>query len=268
MGRYDADFTLDMIADLPAVFARREALAISALAEFPGLRGRQYGPHPAHRLNLFVPDGARNAPVQMFIHGGFWKSLDADLFSFLAPGFVPQGVILAVIDYPLMPEARMAQVVQACHQAILWLHDNIANHGGDPARIHVSGNSAGGHLVAELAGNSKLLGKIKGGTAISGIFDLAPVADSFQNDDLCLTPQEVAAFSPLLQPQTPDVPMIVAVGGNESAEFHRQSMDYAAKTGTTSMVIPQTDHLTILLDGMADPASDLNRVMHEQMKTG
>lgn len=268
MGRYDAEFRLDMIADLPAVFARREAAAKAALADFPARRGLAYGPHAAHRLNLFVPEHATNAPVQMFIHGGFWKSLDADLFSFLAPGFVPQGVILAVIDYPLMPETRMDQVVEACRLAVKWLHGHVADFGGNPHRLHVSGNSAGGHLVAELAVDTSLRGLIAGGTAISGIFDLAPVADSFQNDDLRLTPQEVAAFSPLVRPQVPDIPMIVAVGGRETDEFHRQSSAYAAKAGTSSMVVAETDHLSILLDAVANPAADLNRAMHDQMKAG
>lgn len=268
MGRYDAAFSLDMITDLPAVRARREAAAKAALAHFPVLRGQPYGPHRAHRLNLFVPDGVRDAPVQMFIHGGFWKSLDADLFSFLAPGFVPQGTILAVIDYPLMPDVRMAEVVQACHLAVRWLDNNIGDYGGDPGRIHISGNSAGGHLVAELVLDPELNGLIRGGTAVSGIYDLAPVADSFQNDDLRLTPQEVAAFSPLLRSRAPNIPMIVAVGAHETVEFHRQSAAYAAAVGTSSMVIPQTDHLTILLEAMADPASNLNRAMHDQMKAG
>lgn len=268
MGRYDEAFKLNMIADLPAVFARREAAAKAALIEFPARRGLAYGPDAAHRLNLFVPPGAINAPVQMFIHGGFWKSLDADLFSFLAPGFVPQGTILAVIDYPLMPETRMAQVVEACRLAVKWLHGHIAGFGGDPDRLHVSGNSAGGHLVAELAVDPSLQGLIAGGTAISGIFDLATVADSFQNDDLRLTPQEVAAFSPLARPQAPDIPMIVAVGGRETVEFHHQSAAYAAKAATSSMVVDETDHVTILLDAMANPASDLNRAMHNQMKAG
>lgn len=268
MGRYDAQFRLDMIVDLPAVLSRREAAAKAALAAFPARRWLAYGPHAVHRLNLFVPDGAANAPVLMFIHGGFWKSLDADLFSFLAPAFVPQGVILAVIDYPLMPDSRMDQVVDACRLAVRWLHAHVADHGGDPNRLHISGNSAGGHLVAELAVDAGLQGLIAGGTAISGIFDLAPVADSFQNDDLRLTPQEVAAFSPLARPEAPALPMIVAVGGRETAEFHRQSAAYAAKAGTSSMVVAETDHLTILLDAVANPASDLNRAMHDQMKAG
>lgn len=268
MGRYDAAFRLDMITDLLAVFARREAAAKAALAEFPVQRGVEYGPDAAHRLNLFVPDRVSGAPVQMFIHGGFWKSLDADLFSFLAPGFVPQGVILAVIDYPLMPETRMDGVVEACRLAAQWLHGHIARYGGDPGRIHLSGNSAGGHLVAELVVDPALQGLVRGGTAISGIYDLAPVADSFQNDDLRLTSREVATFSPLVRPEAPDVPMVVAVGGHETAEFKRQSAAYASKAGTTSMVIAETDHLTILLDAVADPASNLNRAMHDQMKAG
>ena len=88
-----------------------------------------------------------------------------------------------MIDYPLMPAVRMAHVVDACVRAVDWVARNAASFGGDPDRVFVSGNSAGGQLVAEVmdrdAGRT-----VRGGTAISGLYDLEPVTRSFQNDDL------------------------------------------------------------------------------------
>jgi arylformamidase len=262
----DREFALDDVADLPALFARRKAAAEAALAAWPVRRGAAYGPGPAHRLNLFPADrtGGAPAPVMMFIHGGFWKSLDADLFSFLAPGFVPAGAALAVIDYPLMPAARMDDIVAACAGAAAWLAAKAGRLGIDADRMVVAGNSAGGHLVAELLACPT--GQVfRAGTAISGIYDLEPVTRSFQNDDLGLTPDEVARFSPLCRTLDLCAPVLVAVGERETGEFRRQSAAFARKVGAELMTVPGTDHITILLDALAVPGTPLNTAVLRQM---
>jgi len=273
----DHEFSLDDVSDLDALFARRAAEAQAALAGFEVKRGIVYGNHPGHRLNIFpAAGGSGGAPVQIFIHGGFWRSLDAGLFSFLAPGFVPFGAMLVVIDYPLMPESRMQDVVTACRMAVDWTYRNCAQFGGDPERIFISGNSAGGHLVAELADRAWLeaydlpRNTIKGTTAISGLFELEPVRHSFQNDSLSLTDEEVSTFSPLLRPLDLSGPMIVTVGGDETQEFLRQSAvfaQHATSCGATvsHMPVPQTNHITIVLDALADPDQELNRAVRTQM---
>lgn len=261
----DSEFSLDRVVGLDALFARRSAAAEEALQRFTGQRGLAYGPGSAERLNVFpAQGGVGRAPVQVFIHGGFWKSLDADLFSFLAPGFVPAGAALVVIDYPLMPGARMAEIVASCQRALDWLRDNAAGFGGDPDRVFVSGNSAGGHLVAEVMDRMPD-GALAGGTAISGIYDLEPVTRSFQNDDLRLTSQELAQFSPLLRDLDIAAPMIVAVGAEETGEFLRQSDAFAAQCGTVSMPVPGTNHITVLLDALAVPGHPLNTAVLQQM---
>lgn len=273
----DHEFSLDDVSDLDAIFARRAAAAEAALAGFEARRGIAYGDRSGHRLNIFPAARANGAaPVHIFIHGGFWRSLDADLFSFLAPGFVPFGAMLVVIDYPLMPESRMQDVVTACRMALDWTYRNCADFGGDPQRIFISGNSAGGHLVAELADRAWLdacglpRDVVKGTTAISGIFELEPVRHSFQNDSLHLTDAEVSAFSPLLRPLDLSGPMIVTVGGDETQEFLRQSVvfaQHAERCGATvtHMPVPQTNHITVVLDALADPGQDLNRAVRTQM---
>src|SRR5690606_32697452 len=113
----DEQFSLDRVKNLDALFARRAQAAEQACARFEMVPAISYGPHPVHRLNIF-PAAGEPGPVQVFIHGGFWRSLDANLFSFLAPGFVPFGATLVVIDYPLMPVARMSDVVHACQMSL------------------------------------------------------------------------------------------------------------------------------------------------------
>ncbi len=264
-------FTLDSIADLDAVMARRTAASSAAAAAFRCVRRIPYGSAAAETFDLYPATSANEAaPVLVFVHGGFWSTMQATQFAFLAPGFVPFGAALAVIDYPLIPDVRMADIVASCRRSVAFLHAEAGRHGLDPGRIHVAGNSAGGHLVAELMDNAETGAIIKGGTAISGLFDLAPVAASFRNDLLQLTPEEVDRFSPLRRTSRVTTPLIVAVGGNETGEFLRQSAVYAghARSGgaiVDHIVMPGANHITVVLDGLASPAASLNRAVRRQM---
>ncbi|MRX51463.1 alpha/beta hydrolase fold domain-containing protein [Paracoccus sp. S-4012] len=261
----DRDFSLDSVQGLDALFARRRSAAEAALSRCSATRVA-YGPQTAHRMTLMAPSGARGpAPVQMFIHGGFWKSLDADSFAFLAPAFVEHGALLALIDYPLIPSVRMADLIAACAEGLRWLHANVAAHGGDPERLHISGHSAGGHVVAELLDMPALSPMIRGVTAISGIYDLEPVTRSFQNADLGLTAEEVARFSPLSREISPDAPLLVAVGGAETAEFLRQSRAFAARCDAPCLEVPGANHITVLLDELAVPGTGFHREVLRRM---
>jgi arylformamidase len=200
----------------------------------------------------------------------------ADQFSFLARGFVPFGVSLVVIDYPLIPDVRLGDIVTSCRTAIAWIYRNGPDYGLDPDRIFISGNSAGGHLVAELLDRSWLdqaglpHDVIKGGTAISGLYDLEPVRMSFQNDTLQLTAGDVEAFSPLRRRLEIKAPVIAAVGGDETEEFLRQTAEIASllqRSGVQvqHLIVPHTNHITIVLDALADPSECLNYAVRQQM---
>lgn len=273
----DAEFTLDSVADLDAILARRALAAQSAYAQFAVQRSIPYGPDAEQTFHLFLPPTPTGpVPVLIFIHGGFWVSMHAEQFSFLARGFVPFGIALAVIDYPLIPAVRMADIVHACQLAVGYIHQHGGTHGIDTRRIHICGNSAGGHLVAELMdgnrnGEAGLPDDaIKGGTAISGLFDLSPVAASFRNESLQFTSQEVARFSPQLRRPRICADLILAVGGDETAEFLRQSADFAhlaRSVGATvhHLVVPATNHITVVLDALSDPAAALNQAARSQI---
>jgi arylformamidase len=266
----DRDLTLDSIGDLEVLRARRTAAAADGAAAFPPRGPIAYGPGPGETLLLVPPTLVSGpAPVQVFIHGGFWSSMEAAQFTFLSRGFAPFGAALAILDYPLIPAVRLGDVVAACKRAILWLRANAQDHHLDPERIFVSGNSAGGHLVAELMDDPDLA-FLRGGAALSGLYDLAPVAASFQNDVLALDEGEVARLSPLVRPPRVSAPMIVAVGGRETKEFLWQSDAYAAHlrrggVPVETMVVPATDHITVVLDALADPDAPLNRAVRRQM---
>lgn len=263
-------FTLDSIQDLDAVMQRRSAAAEAASARYRCQRQIAYGPDPDHTLDLYpAPHLQGPAPLVLFVHGGFWRSMRASQFAFLAAGFVDQGISVAVIDYPLIPRVRMQQVVQACRLAVSFVHTQSRRLGVDARRVVVAGNSAGGHLVAELMDTFWMQGMglpvncLRGGVAISGLYDLAPVALSFQNDSLQLTSEEITRYSPLMRPVKLQAPLLVAVGGDETAEFLRQSATFAQhvhRHGTPAqyMEVPGTNHITVVLDAMANPDSELN----------
>lgn len=276
----DAQFTLAHVPDLAGLNAARAEAAAAALARWPVRRGLRYGAGEGRCLNIFPAQGGQGpAPVLFFIHGGFWRSMAADTFSFLAGGFVPFGATLVVIDYPLMPAVRLAEVLDACAEALAWTHAHIADHGGDPERITICGNSAGGHLVAELADAGRGLTRaagaagpgipIAGAVPISGVYDLEPVTRSFQNDPLQLTPEEVRDLSPLARPYRPVVPVIAAVGGDETAEFLRQNRAFATLCAqgqpTVTVEVPGTNHVTVLTEALARPGHPFNRQVRVAM---
>lgn len=273
-------FTLDSIKDLDAVMRRRALAAEQVSARYACERAIPYGPDPDHTFDFYRPPGVQGpVPVLLFIHGGFWRSLRAAEFSFLAPAFVDHGVALAVIDYPLIPRVRMQEVVQACRLALVHLHRQADALGLDRSRIGVAGNSAGGHLVAELMDTAWMASMdfpedgLCAGVAISGLFDLAPVAQSFQNDSLQLSAEEIARFSPLKRPLSLRAPLLVAVGGAETSEFLRQSAEFASHALAQGAVVghmelAQANHITVVLDELAQAGRPLSQATRELLQPG
>lgn len=276
----DPQFTLDRIRDLPAVMARRLELSARARAACPHVAGLRYGERPEATLDLFLPPAAaRPAPVLVFIHGGFWRSLDAATFAFVGGAFAPRGALVAVLDYPLIPQVRMAEIVAHIRLALAWLARNAAAHGGDPRRLHVGGHSAGGQLAVLAAETDWQRGAglaedaIRGIVSISGVFDLTPVRLSFQQAQLGFTAQECAAFSPVGRVPCGAPPLIVAVGGAETQEFVDQSMDYAARwraagNDAALHVVAMANHIDILADALAVPGQPLHEAICAQMGLG
>ena len=239
-----------------------------------------YGPTAAEHLDLY-PARAPDAPVHLFIHGGYWHSLSSKEFSFVAEGLVEAGVAVAVLNYDLCPNVTMTEIVRQNRAAVKWLHGNARRYNCDPDRISVSGHSAGGHLTAMLmatdwAGAWGLPpDAVKSGCAVSGLFDLAPFAHSWLQPKLRLDAGEIERNSPILHipfATGPDVagPLIVTLGGDESAEFHRQSQDFLAawtRAGLagTYLDLPGLNHFTVL-EGYMDRRSPLCSAILRQIE--
>jgi arylformamidase len=193
-----------------------------------------YGDTPGQMLDIF-PAARKGAPVHVFIHGGYWRSLDKGIYSHIAGPMVAAGATVVLPNYDLCPQVRITDIVQQMRRAIVWVYKNIAKHNGDPKRIYVSGHSAGGHLTGMMISTdwSKegQLPKdlIKGSAPLSGLFDIEPHRHSQLQPDIRLTAKEAKAMSPMYLLPLAKGPSIVAVGGAESDLFHWQSLEYAAR---------------------------------------
>ena len=189
-----------------------------------------YGETPDERLDYF-PTQRESAPLLVFIHGGYWRSLDKSDFSWLAPPYVQHGIALALPNYGLAPATSIEDMVRQQLKALAWLYRNGDRLGFDPERIVVTGHSAGAHLTAMMMAALWPVYEpdlpptlVKGGLGISGIYDLAPLVQTpFVNVDLHLDERRARALSPVHLPPATPAPLITAVGALESSEFHRQT---------------------------------------------
>ena len=222
-------------------------------------RGRldvRYGAGARHRLDVF-PCGVGGAPTLVFIHGGYWQQNDKEPFAFIGDGLLPAGFNLALVEYTLAPAARMDAIVAEIRASVAWVIEHAKEFGGDPARVFVSGHSAGGHLTAMAMTDSR----VAGGLAISGIYDLEPIRLNYLNEKLGLDTAEAQRNSPLLHLPARAAPLIVTVGLGELPELIRQSEEFATawqKRGLPGRYVPIAghDHFSIL-DELARPEGKL-----------
>ena len=211
------------VPTFPATSAERAAISNEVRARRRLHADLRYGNGARERLDFFPADKP-NAPVFVFIHGGYWQASDKESHSFLAEGPLARGFSVALIEYTLAPEATMDQIVGEIDRAMGWLHAHVAELGGDPQRIFLSGHSAGGHLTAMMFGRHPMAGALP----ISGLFDLEPISLCYLNDLLRLDTPMAARNSPQLHLPARCPPIVVTVGAAELPELYRQSEEYAA----------------------------------------
>jgi len=213
-----------------------------------------YGPHERQAVD-FYPCGKKGAPALLLIHGGYWQIPvhTRATFAALAQGPLACGIDVGFAGYVLAPEATLREIVAQIGASLDKFGALLTAAGSDRTRVCAAGWSAGGHLAVEALGHKLVTSAL----AISGIFDLAPLRDTYINDKLGLDAAEAAALSPMRDPGASRKPIALAVGGEELPELIRQSRDYAAareKTGApvTLDVIAGRDHFTIV-DEVAAP---------------
>jgi acetyl esterase/lipase len=222
----------------------------------------RYGGLPRNRLD-FYPCGQKGAATLAFIHGGYWRATDKETYGFAAEGPLSRGINFANIEYTLVPAVRLTDIVAEIRRALAFLATQLGWLGGDPGRLYVSGHSAGGHLTA-MAINEP---SVRGGIAISGVFDLEPIRFGSLNDSVQLDETESRRLSPQFNVANAAPPLVVAVGGSELKEFIRQSeVYYGAWSGKglpgRLLTLPAHNHFTIL-EELAKPNGALTQAVAE-----
>jgi len=268
------------VPDIQPILAQYTTQSRAARATLPCAANVPYGEHPDELLDIFpaAPQAAApaaGAPVFVYIHGGYWRLLSKDDSSSMAPAFTRAGAVVVAVNYSLAPAVTLDRIVDQNRRALAWVHRHIARHGGDPARIHIAGSSAGGHLVGMLLaggwhGQYGVPADVVAGAApLSGLYDLRPLVHTHINEWMHLSPADAERNSPALLPAGAACPLLASYGGTETDEFKRQTDDYlqawrARGLPARHVPMPHTNHYDIVLT-LNDPASPLTRAIFDQM---
>jgi arylformamidase len=243
-----------------SAFAREHAACTLDLA---------YGDGANEVLDVF-PTAAANAPVLVFIHGGYWRSLDKGQHSFVAPAFTAAGALVVVPNYALAPTVTIEHITLQMAKALDWVYRHAAEHGGDPSRIVVAGHSAGGHLAAMMlscrwkqVADDLPAQLVSGALSISGLYDLEPLRHTpFLQADLQLSPASVRRLSPAFFPR-PKGKLMTVVGADESEAFREQNQLIRDVWGPTAVPVceqlPGVNHFSVLKQ-LADPDARLHQL--------
>jgi len=251
------------VPEHPQFFAQYASLSKAARERYAPKVGVRYGPNPREVLDLFLPAGTPRG-TYVYIHGGYWRALTKDDYSFVAGPMVDEGFAVAVIDYDLCPNVTIATIVDECRRAIAW---TVREAPKGP--IVVGGSSAGGHLAAMmLATDWSELGldgfPLAGAVSVSGVHDLTPLVHFSFNVDLRLDVAEARRMSPALHPSRSAAPLLIACGADETSEFLRQAQlmwdawPANRRPEGGPLWIPGTNHFSVQLEH-ADRASALTR---------
>ena len=229
-----------------------------------------YGSGPNETLDIF-PTAKANAPVLVFIHGGYWRALDKSDHSFIAPAFTDKGVCVVVPNYALCPAVGIADIVMQMVKALSWVWRYIHEWGGDPSRIHVAGHSAGGHLAAMMMAcewpryaDGLPINLVKSALAVSGLFELESVRNSpMLQTDLRLDEATVLQCSPAWMKAPAHASLRSVVGALESEAFLRHNELIRQAWGPQRVpvceALPELHHFSIL-SALADPDHSLHQL--------
>lgn len=223
-----------------------------------------YGPGPRNRID-FLKAG-EHAPTLVFIHGGYWQMRAKEDFTFCAAGPLAHGINVAFMGYTLAPDATIDDISQEIRTGLRHLTRELPALGGDVDRVFLSGWSAGGHLAVMNLDHPL----IKGGLAISGVFDLEPMRHIYINAKLGLDEAAVARNSPTLLPGRGAVPLILVAGSGELPLMRKQTADFAAHRAAQGLPlhyeeIPDANHFTIL-ETMAEPSGRIAQLITALVK--
>ncbi|MEO0860989.1 MAG: alpha/beta hydrolase fold domain-containing protein [Pseudomonadota bacterium] len=244
------------IAGSAAFPARWAAEAAAFRADAHAELDIPYASDPGAGLDLFFPAG-RPLGLMVFVHGGYWHSFGKSDWSHFASGAVGAGYAAAVLGYPLAPAIRVGQITRLVSQAVAVAAARV------PGPVHLTGHSAGGHLVARLLlpdAAPPCADRITRCVPISPLGDLRPLLPQTLNDTLRLTEDEALQESPALHVPSVAAQVTVHVGAAERPSFLWQADRLARVWDVPCQHAPGRHHFDVIED-LRRPGSDLLRAV-------
>ncbi len=222
-------FSLAQIQGSMALFAPLQPPVDEALIK----RDLSYGPDARHRLDLFGGGGDARRPVLVFLHGGGFIGGDkgapgAPFYNNVGAWAAAQGWLGVTATYRLAPAHPWPAGAQDVARLVDWLKAEAANHGGDPGRIVLMGQSAGAAHVASYVGGQGFaemaVPSIAGAIMLSGLYDVPSAArNPYQDAYFGTDPSRFAAQSSIDGLAETSVPCLFTVSENDPADFQRQA---------------------------------------------
>src|SRR5215470_5967515 len=263
----------ESVPEYPELAKRRAEASRKARSTLKSWLNVAYGSSPREALDIYAADKP-GGPVLVYMHGGYWRSGNKEDNCNFVPTFTQRGATVALVEYDLCPQVTVTDIVRQTRTAIGWVYKNIVRYGGNPAKIFVSGHSAGGHLTAmALAHDWTKEGLpqdcIKGAVATSGVFDLDVVMKISVQEQVRMTPEIARANSPFLNPPRVKCPLVVAVGGAEPKGWQQMSEDYFQFCKSNGMnaeylIEPDANHYT-MSERLLDDSRPLTKAMIKLM---
>lgn len=233
-----------------------------------------YGPGADETLDWFPAEGDGRA-IHIHLHGGAWRALGKSDVSFVAPALTARGVHVVAPDFTNLPAARMPDMVDQLIRAVMFVHRNAEQFGGDPDRLFISGHSSGAHLCAVLlthdwSAHALPRNIFKGGLCVAGLYDLAPVMLSSRRLYVDLAAKEARRLSPIHHAATITCPVAIAYGGRESPEFIRQARAFAARLAALHRPVHisafgDLNHFEMAME-LGRPGSDIHHMAMAQIE--
>ena len=276
-GQFQIDAQYDpslRVADAAAQLRHYVEQAASARQRLRSLLDVPYGPTRAETLDIFPADRA-DAPVFVFLHGGYWRALSSKDFSGVALGLQPLGITTVVVDYALCPQVGLDEIVRQARAAVAWVLRRIGEAGGDPGRVAIGGHSAGAQLAAMCLQTpwQRDYGlpqdPLCAALLVSGVYELEPLRWSWLQPLLQLDEGVVARNSPVRGARRCATPVWTAWGEAETEEFARQSQAWHAAwaaAGNFGMLSPLPGaHHYDAIHGFEQAASPLCRWLVDRL---
>ncbi|APO79511.1 alpha/beta hydrolase family protein (plasmid) [Rhizobium etli 8C-3] len=213
-----------------------------------------YGREPDETLDIFLPNGTGSGlPIHMFIHGGYWRMFSKDDYSCVAETVTRAGAVAAIVNYSLMPMARMEVLIDQVLKAKTFLLAHADRFGATPSRFSVSGHSAGAHLATFLFNRSVAPSRVVAAFLLGGLYDLAPLQTSFLRDEIALSDEEVKRFSPMRNVHDPATRVDIMTGELETSPFKNQANAFRDALAGQGLEVRDSrvadgDHMTTIRD--------------------